>query len=106
MAARGGPADGKPFAKGQSGNPGGRPKSTLGKTLVAILAEHYPGKKFSNEKALCRRMVADAIDGDAALRKELREFIWSKLEAPLAPEGGAEGGGPLMVQIVSYKGAA
>lgn len=67
---------GKPFPAGVSGNPGGRPKSTLNKTLLRILAQKIPGQKFTHEDALVRRAVLLAIGGD----KDMINFVWDRLE--------------------------
>lgn len=67
------------FKKGRSGNPGGRPKRNL------TLAEHM-GEELAREMTiteggrrrkrpvgaiLCRRMLHDAVNGDAAARKDV-----------------------------------
>jgi hypothetical protein len=93
---------GKPFEPGQSGNPGGRPRSTLSQTLKKVLAEDFPGKKFSNETALCRAMVAEAIRAPGGSR----DFIWNKMEPPEpGAAGGAPGSGALVVQLVDFRAA-
>lgn len=73
------------FKPGQSGNPSGRPKSSLGKTLSKIVREKFPGKRFTNEEALCRAIVKRAIEGD----KDLIELIFDRLEGkvPQAIQG-------------------
>ncbi len=66
----GGPDAGK-FKKGQSGNPGGRPKGAKGmKTLLAqelkeLITVQQDGKKkhIRRSEALIKRMVNDALQG-------------------------------------------
>jgi Family of unknown function (DUF5681) len=66
----GGPNASK-FKKGQSGNPGGRPKGAKGmKTLLAqelkeSITVHQDGKKkrIRRSEALIKRMVNDALQG-------------------------------------------
>lgn len=70
------PPKGRPWPKGVSGNPKGRPKSSLNKSLAKVLAERYPDAKHTNELELCRRVVAEAIEGDVDMRK----LIWQRIE--------------------------
>jgi Family of unknown function (DUF5681) len=66
----GGPAASK-FKKGQSGNPGGRPKGAKGmKTLLAqelkesiIVQQDGKKKRIRRSEALIKRMVNDALQG-------------------------------------------
>lgn len=67
------------FKPGQSGNPGGRPKSTLSKTLARILAEKFPGSKFTNEEHLARVIIKAAIEGD----KDMTHLIFDRLEGKM-----------------------
>lgn len=78
------------FKPGQSGNPGGRPKSTLNKTLAKLLAKKCPGEKFSNEEEICQKVIDLARRGD----KEMIGFIWDKMEGKTLPAdaSGALGG--------------
>lgn len=63
------------FKPGQSGNPNGRPKSTLNKTLAKLLANKCPGRTFTNEEAVCRVVVELAKEGD----KDMINFIWDRI---------------------------
>lgn len=62
------------FQKGQSGNEGGRPKSSLSKLLSEYL-QTKDGKK-TREQMLVEKLVGLALNGDfQAIR-----FIWERLE--------------------------
>ena len=57
---------GKPFKKGQSGNPKGRPK--MGESLTEILRSisetPEPGEKLARKEKLAVKMWADALAGN------------------------------------------
>ena len=73
------PPKGTQFKKGKSGNPKGRPKGTksLKSVLQAELAqklsvkEDGKAKKISKMEALAKRLVAQALSGDARALSEL-----------------------------------
>ena len=62
---------GKPFKKGQSGNPGGRPKGTRNKTTLAM-EELLDGEA----EVITRKAIEKAKDGDmAAIRLCLERIL-------------------------------
>lgn len=83
MAKRGGPADGKPFRKGVSGNPGGRPKSSLASALAAEGERKVDGK--TNAQALAELAWKKANAGELAWANWLGDRILGK--APVSLEG-------------------
>lgn len=71
------------FRKGQSGNPKGRPKArkNLNNETLEILGEQIKVNESGRPRALSKqtiiikRMVADAIQGDAKARDQLLRLI-------------------------------
>jgi hypothetical protein len=76
------PPKGHQFQPGQSGNPGGRPKGTrnfksdLRDELSEIISfrEGRREVSISKQRALIKRLVASAIDGDARSTATLMSF--------------------------------
>ena len=70
---------GKPFPKGTSGNPSGKPKGSRNKTTLAIEA------LFDGEaEALTRKAIEKALEGDMmALRLCLDRIAPAKKDAPV-----------------------
>lgn len=70
---------GKPFQKGQSGNPGGRPKGSRNKATIA--AESL----FDGEaERLTRKVIELALNGDTtALKIALDRLLPSRKERPI-----------------------
>lgn len=81
------------FKPGQSGNPSGRPKSTLSKTLALALGKRAKDFEGSNEEAIVEKVVELAKAGDRAMI----EFIWDRLEGKVAQpmELGGNDGTPI-----------
>ena len=73
---------GRPFRKGQSGNPKGKPKGTLNHATRAVMA-----LLDGEAEALTRKAVEMALSGDAtALRLCLERLAPPRKDAPLAFE--------------------
>ena len=93
------------FKPGQSGNPGGRPKSSLSKTIARILTEKFPGSKCTNEEHLARAIVKSAIEGD----KDMRHLIFDRLEGKVLQPvgvGGDPDAGPVRFTLSLGDGVA
>lgn len=91
---------GKPFQKGASGNPTGRPKSNLLTLLSLKLDRIDPATGVSYAQVLVDKLIEMAREGDF----EAQEMIWNRLEGKVTDslELGGKGGGPLSVQVISY----
>jgi hypothetical protein len=80
----------KPFQPGQSGNPNGRPKSSLTSILREQLQKEDPAgpEKQSFAESIVRQVIEKAARGDL----RAIELLWSRLEGkpvqPLDLEGG------------------
>jgi len=71
---------GRPWPKGVSGNPAGKPKGTRHKATMAAQA-----LLDGEAEALTRRAIEMALDGDiAALRLVLERLVPPRRDAPLA----------------------
>ena len=80
---------GRPFKKGQSGNPKGRPPKefAISDMLRSISSEVDPILKKTNLELICRTAVEQAIEGDQHARKwvadrmegKAREYIEQKI---------------------------
>lgn len=60
---------GRPFQKGQSGNPGGRPKQLLTKAIAETLTA-------ADSKRIVQQVIARAKDGDL----QAVQMLWDRLE--------------------------
>jgi hypothetical protein len=91
---------GKPFAKGQTGNPSGRPKLTPEEhDLIAACKAKTPDALAVIE-GLMLESQSDKVRLSAAL--SIIERAWGK---PIQPtELFGKGGGPLTVEIVRFGG--
>lgn len=70
---------GRPFRKGQSGNPGGRPRGSRNKTTVIAQA-----LLDGEAEALVRKVIQLALEGDlTCLRICLERLVPLKKEAPI-----------------------
>lgn len=67
----------KPWQKGQSGNPMGRPKEKrLSDWVKEELAKIPPGEKETGMALLAHRVVSEAIAGD----HDFAKMVWDKIE--------------------------
>lgn len=78
---------GRPFPKGVSPNPSGRPKSRLIQFLDEALSETDPKTKKTKEKMIAERIVADAVDGD----QEARSMIFNRMLGKVPDEVNLKG---------------
>lgn len=86
----------KPFKKGQSGNPAGRPQRRPITKWLSVIAETRIEESERKRlklprgstygRALAIRMYQQAIEGDIRAAKEIREAIEGKAERPMADE--------------------
>lgn len=101
---------GRRFQPGQSGNPGGRPKSDLGERIRKATAD---GRLLSDVLTAIVRAdkndVEKVLGGDRPKISERIEAVkvmeargWGKAPQPLEHSGPE--GGPLVVEVVSYAG--
>lgn len=77
---------GKPFKKGQTGNPGGRPKLPEDVKHVRELARQYTMQAVT---ALVESLASDSASAKVAAANALLDRGWGKAEQPLT---GADGG--------------
>ena len=90
-----------PFQKGQSGNPGGRPKERPFKdALRQVLSQEDDADKKKKLVLLAEALVAKAIDGDVPAAKEVMDRVEGRVPTPVA---GADGEGPVeaIIQVVT-----
>jgi hypothetical protein len=77
---------GKPFQKGKTGNPGGRPKLPEDVKHVRELARQYTEQAVA---ALVEVLGSDSAAGKVAAANALLDRGWGKSEQPITgPEGG------------------
>lgn len=91
-----------PFAKGQSGNPRGRPKKGEALTDILRTLAHEPPtqrSKYTRKEAVARKLWQMAIGGDIAAIKYLYDRIDGKPTEQVELTG--QEGGPLQVQFVA-----
>ena len=90
----------KPFVKGQSGNPAGRPKNQF--SLTALMrqkaqerCEHDPkGRTWG--QVLVDASWQQAIKGNAAVTRE----IWNRLDGQVRPDVNSPSQGPAVLEVV------
>jgi hypothetical protein len=74
----------KPFPKGVSGNPSGRPKGTkiVSEMLVELLENEFQGKGYNRKQlaeVVARALVKKAGKGDVKAIKELLDRVEGKV---------------------------
>lgn len=84
------PNPGKPFEKGQSGNPGGRPKSV--KEVQELAREHT----VDSIKALVKNLKDESGTVRNAAATELLNRAWGRAPQVITGEGGE---GPLKAEV-------
>ncbi len=92
---------GRPFEKGQSGNPAGKPKGALNHSTRAVQA-----LLDGESEALTRKAIDMALDGDTvALRLCLERLAPPVKDKPISvslpPMGGAVDASQIMASVVS-----
>lgn len=96
------PRRGRPFQKGQSGNPAGKPKGTRNRTTVIA-----QGLIDNEAEALVRKVVEMALNGDlACLRICLERLVPTKRDAPIEialPRIGSTADIPKLLEAVTAK---
>ena len=72
------------FAKGKSGNPGGRPKSPICLTFLlrAALAERDPETKRILARRIVDALVGEALTGNVEALKQ----VWNRIDGPVPKE--------------------
>lgn len=75
---------GRAFPKGQSGNPGGRPKRTpLTDELKRLLKQKSEGSAHTNAHMVAWKMIQRAKAGDVAAARLLWEYVEGKPTQPI-----------------------
>ena len=74
-----------PFKKGQSGNPGGRPKSAVSVTAhirakLAKYAKLPDGRRVKRIDALAEKIIEQALAGDTQMIK----LVWERVDGKVA----------------------
>lgn len=91
------PGPGKPFQKGQSGNPGGRPKTKpLTDSLRKELAKKAPGTQLRQGELAVWKLVQMGLAGDMAALKE----IFNRIEGTPVQATEVSGPGGTGLEIV------
>lgn len=88
----------KPFKKGQSGNPAGKPKGTVSlKTKLKIALEKiHAGTGTRNDELLIQAMMKDGIKTDG----QSRRMIWQYIEG--MPVQDITSGGEKIETVVAF----
>lgn len=70
----------KPWKKGQSGNPAGRPKGRSFKEMVAAeLKKQLPGSDLSNDEEIARMFVQECLAGRGEAFAHLIKRLWPEV---------------------------
>lgn len=100
---------GKPFEKGQSGNPAGRPKgsisvvSELKKKLEEIPKEGNPEKKRYLDMLVIKVIKKALADGDVPMIKDIIDRIDGKAKQPTELSGEVNLPTPILVKFINKK---
>ena len=70
------------FKPGQSGNPGGRPKSNLARLLAQYLDGTDKGERVKREQKLVEKLYKLAVSGD----RGAIEYIFDRLEGKITQD--------------------
>jgi endonuclease III len=76
---------GRPFVKGQSGNPNGRPKrrEVIDAMLAELKRKPHGQAKTTNAELLAQTAVGQAISGDVTWAKLVMEYVYGKPVQPV-----------------------
>ena len=88
------------FAKGQTGNPGGRPKDKPWTDAIRLAANEMSKthKGTRQLRAMANKLVAEAIDGNIQAIKEVGDRLEGKAMQPV--EADVTGG--LTIEVVKF----
>ncbi len=86
------------FAKGESGNPGGRPKEKPWADALRAALSELDADGVKKLRKVAQAMVNKALDGDVSAIREIGDRLDGKAVQAIA----SEDGGPLQIQIVRF----
>jgi len=90
---------GKPFKKGQSGNPGGRPKTKEFVEAIRTKIKEADGDRTKLE-TIAAKLVEKAVEGDLAAIKEVADRLDGKPVQALQHGAEGEGGGEIVIRML------
>lgn len=88
------------YAKGQSGNPGGRPKEKPWADALRAALSELDADGIKKLRKVAEAMVNKALEGDVPAIKEIGDRLDGKAVQALANEDG----GPLQISIIRFTG--
>ena len=86
-----------PFAKGQSGNPGGRVQDKPFRTALDMELK-AAGEDHKKLRAIARKLLNEAEDGNMQAIREVADRLDGKPAQAVQHSG--EGGGPIQIQRI------
>ena len=92
---------GRPFKKGQSGNPGGRPKGSI--SLTTILREKLSEGDGERAKQLVEELLLRAGEKSDPLMKEILDRTEGKVPQATDITSNGESIQPVLVEIINAK---